>query len=183
MKLPFAKNAFAPAVSEKTVEIHYGKHHQAYVDKVNELIIGTEFQEMEIEKIIVKTFGNPAYQVLHNNAGQVFNHNVYWNSFGIWDKLDKTVKDDILLQFGAKESLRMKLTEEGVKVFGSGWVWLVKDKQGNYNVITTRNGDTPLPLEYEAVFNIDVWEHAYYLDYQQNRRQYLLNFIEQVLKI
>lgn len=183
MKLPFTENALEPAVSENTVKIHYGRHHQAYVDKVNELIIGTEFAEMPVEEIVVKTFGNPAYLALYNNAGQVYNHNVYWQSFGIWERLDKEVKDEVLLQFGAKESFIMRLVDEGVKVFGSGWVWLVKDKKGNYDVISTRNGDTPLPFDYEVLFNIDVWEHAYYLDYQQNRKQYLRNFVEQVLKI
>ena len=183
MNLPFDKNALAPAVSEKTVETHYGKHHRAYVEKVNELIKGTEFAEMSLEEIITKTFGNPGYQVLHNNAGQVYNHNVYWQSFGVWDRLEQAVKDEIFVQFGDGLNFIRRLVDEGVKVFGSGWVWLVKDKQGNYDVISTRNGDTPLPFGYEILFNIDVWEHAYYLDYQQNRKQYLQNFVEMVLKI
>lgn len=183
MKLPFGENELEPAVSNETVKIHYGRHHRAYVDKVNELIIGTEFAGLSLEDIIIKTFGDTAQQTLHNNAGQVYNHNVYWNSVGIWERLDKKVKDEILLQFGARESFLMRLVEAGLQVFGSGWVWLVKDKQGNYDVMSTKNGDTPLPFDYEIVFNIDVWEHAYYLDYQQNRRQYLLNFIEQVLNI
>ncbi len=183
IKLPFAENTLEPAVSKETVKIHYGKHHRAYVDKVNELIKGTEFAEMTLEEIIVKTFDNPAFQVLHNNAGQVYNHNIYWQSFGVWDKLKPAVKDEIISQFGDGFSFVKQLVDEGVKLFGSGWVWLVKDKQGNYDIISTRNGDTPLPLGYDVLFNIDVWEHAYYLDYQQNRKQYLQNFVEMVLKI
>lgn len=183
MPLPFKENALEPYVSARTVNIHYERHHQGYVDKLNELIAGTSFQDMDVEEIINAAYDNPEYQAVYNNAGQVFNHNVYWNSVGIWDRLDKETKDGILAVFGTTEALKTKLVDEAVKVFGSGWVWLVRNEQGGFEVMTTRNGDTPLPLGYGVLFNIDVWEHAYYLDYQNLRQKYVGDFISGVLKI
>lgn len=183
MELPFVDNAFEPAISAKTVQAHYGKHHRGYVDKVNILVIGTEFQEAELKDIIVKTADEPKYKALHNNAGQVYNHNVYWQSFGIWERLSDEIKNDILQQYGAPEELKNQLVEAAMQVFGSGWVWLVRQKSGLFEVVTTKNGDTPLILGAEEIFNIDVWEHAYYLDYQSARQKYVENFISQVLKI
>ena len=183
MNLVFAYNAWEPFVSEKTVAIHYGRHHRGYVEKVNELIIGTEFQDMELEDIIKQTAGKPELSVLHNNAGQVYNHNVYWNSFGFWEHLDNNFKDLILMKFGSQEILKGKLIDEAMQIFGSGWVWLVQRKNGELNIVSTRNGDTPLSQEMLPLFNIDVWEHAYYLDYQNERKKYLENFINGVLKI
>lgn len=182
-KLSFAPDALEPYISEKTVQTHYGKHHRAYVDKVNELIIGSEFQNMSLEEIIQRTYDVPEHQVLYNNAGQVYNHNIYWQSVGIWQRLDDATKAEILVKFGADDALRGKLADKAMSVFGSGWVWLVKNKQGDFEIITTKNGDTPLPLEAEPVFNIDVWEHAYYLDYQNLRKKYVENFITGVLEI
>jgi len=182
-ELYFGKKDFEPFVSEKTIEFHYGKHHRAYVDKVNELIIGTEFQNMSLEDIIRHTYDVTEQQVLYNNAGQVYNHNVYWQSFGVWERLDDATKAEILVTFGADEALRGALVDKAMGVFGSGWVWLVRNKQGGFEIITTKNGDTPLPLGFEPIFNIDVWEHAYYLDYQNLRKKYVENFISGVLKI
>lgn len=182
-ELNFKENALEPYVSEKTINIHYGKHHRGYVDKVNELIIGTKYQDMSLEDIITQTYNNEEQKVLYNNAGQVYNHNVYWQSVGVWDKLDDVSKAEILIKFGADDILRNKLVDEAMKVFGSGWVWLVKNQKGEFEVITTLNGNTPLVSGYEPVFNVDVWEHAYYLDYQNMRKKYLENFIKGVLKI
>lgn len=183
MKLPFKENALVPVISENTVQFHYGKHHQAYVDKVNELIAGTEFQDMALEEIIERTFDKPEYQVLYNNAGQVFNHNVYWNSIGIGDRLDNSVKDKIAEVFETRDALREKLVDEAVKFFGSGWIWLVEGSGGKLSVLATRNGDTPLVLGYKPIFNMDVWEHAYYLDYQNRKKDYAEAFVRQLLKI
>jgi len=182
-ELSFKKNALEPYVSEKTVQIHYGKHHRAYVDKVNELIIGTEFQNLPLEEIINKTFEIHEHKVLYNNAGQVYNHNIYWQSIGIWEHMEDTLKSEILMKFGADDALRGALVDVGMQVFGSGWVWLVKNRYGDFEIMATKNGDTPLPLGLEPIFNIDVWEHAYYLDYQNQRGKYLENFITYVLKI
>ncbi|MBP5698186.1 MAG: ankyrin repeat domain-containing protein, partial [Alphaproteobacteria bacterium] len=146
MNLPFAENALSPTISEQTVKFHYDKHHRAYVDKVNELIVGSVFQDMPVEDIILHTVDRPAHVVLYNNAGQVYNHNVYWNSIGFWDKLDDATKAEIMATFKGKDLLMEKLVDEAMKVFGSGWVWLVRDAQSNYRVISTKNGDTPLTV-------------------------------------
>lgn len=182
-ELDFAMSGWEPAVSAKTIEFHYGKHHKAYVDKVNELIAGTEFQDMALEEIIERTYGESERQVLYNNAGQVYNHNVYWQSFNVGERLTAAERAKISDNFGTFDALKEKLIDEAVKLFGSGWVWLVRDKRGDYEVLATKNGDTPLVLGYEAIFNIDVWEHAYYLDYQNLRKKYAEEFIAKVLKI
>lgn len=183
MDLPFESDAFEAAISKKTIEFHYGKHHRGYVDKVNILVIGTEFQNAKLEDIIRQTAGKAEYQALYNNAGQVYNHNVYWESFGIWEHLREETKLDILQQFGSKEELKNQLVEAAMKVFGSGWVWFIKQKSGDFAIITTKNGDTPSLDEVEILFNMDVWEHAYYLDYQNARQKYAEQFVTEVLKI
>jgi len=182
-KLLFNENALEPTLSQKTVQIHYGKHHRAYVDKVNELIIATEFQDMGLEEIILKTADAPEHKVLYNNAGQVYNHNIYWQSFGVWERLDEVLKTEIMLKFGSLDNLKGKLVDAAMSVFGSGWVWLVSDEKGDILIVTTKNGDTPLPNHQKPIFNIDMWEHAYYLDYQNMRQKYVENFISGVLKI
>ena len=183
MELPFAEAAFAPTISEETIHLHYGKHHRGYVDKVNILVIGTEFQDANLEDIIRKTAGNPAYLTLYNNAGQVYNHNIYWQSFGIWNRLSEQTKNEILQQFGSAEELKNQLVEAVGRVFGSGWVWLVRQPNQKFEIVLTKNGDTPLVSNAEIIFNIDVWEHAYYLDYQNQRQKYAEGFVAQVLKI
>ena len=183
MDLPFALTDWEPFVSERTVSIHYGKHHQGYVEKVNELIIGTEFRNMDLVDIIQKTYDQPEQFVLYSNAGQVYNHNVYWQSFGFFEHLDDNTKDLILMKFGSKEILRGALIDEAMKIIGSGWVWLVENNDGKLEVLHTYNGDTPVAQGLKPLFNVDVWEHAYYLDYQNQRKKYLENFISGVLKI
>jgi Fe-Mn family superoxide dismutase len=182
-ELPFEKNALEPFLSLNTVKLHYEKHHQAYVDKVNELIIATDFQDMSLEDIILKTADVPEDHVLYNNAGQVYNHNIYWQSFEVWNRLDEDVKTKIMLKFGSRDELKRKLTDAALSVFGSGWVWLVRDDKEDFLIVTTKNGDTPLPHQQKPIFNIDVWEHAYYLDYQNLRKKYVENFVAGVLKI
>ncbi len=183
LKLPFDEKALEPYVSYKTVQVHYGKHHRGYVDKVNELIIGSQFQEMELEDIIRKTFNEPQNLVLYNNAGQVYSHNIYWQSFGFWNRLDEETKTKIMLKFGDREALKGKFIDEAMRVFGSGWVWLIQNVEGDYEIISTKNGDTPLPMGGIPLCNIDVWEHAYYLDYQNMRAKYVEEFVSGVLGI
>jgi Fe-Mn family superoxide dismutase len=172
MNLPFKENELEPFISEETIKFHYGKHHRAYVEKVNELIRGTEFDDMTLEDIILKTYEKPEFKVLYNNAGQVFNHNLYWNSMGIGAKLDDNMRARIVEDFGCKENLHKRLVEETMKVFGSGWTYLVENRDGKFEVITLPNGETPLVKGYKPILTIDVWEHAYYIDYQNRRKDY-----------
>ena len=169
MKLPFKESALAPYVSEETVQFHYGKHHKAYVDKVNELISGTEFQDTPLEEIIERTFDKPEYQVLYNNAGQVFNHNVYWNSIGIGEKFDADMQERIAERFETRDALREKLADEAVKLFGSGWVWLAENGSGELVVVGEQNAGNPMCRGLKPLLAIDVWEHAYYIDYRNRR--------------
>lgn len=183
MELPFKENALEPYISAETIDYHYGKHHKAYVDKANELMAGTEFQDLTLEEVIEQTYNHPEWQALYNNAGQVYNHNVYWQSVGIGGRLNDEVKKKIEEQFGGMEALKTELVEKAVSVFGSGWAWLVEDKEGRLEVMITRNGETPLVLGYKPILNIDVWEHAYYLDYQNQRKDYAEAFVANVLKL
>lgn len=183
MELPFKKNELEPYVSEKTIEFHYGKHHKAYVDKVNELILGTDLENLSLEDIIKKAHRDDKNVVLYNNAGQVYNHNVYWNSFGIGERLEEEIKSKIARDFGSVEALKQKLIEESIKLFGSGWVWLVENMDNKLEVIATKNGDTPLVLGCKPIFTIDVWEHAYYLDYQNLRKSYAEALVNHLLKL
>ena len=172
MDLPFKENELEPFISEETIKFHYEKHHRAYVEKVNELIRGSEFDNMTLEDIILKTYEKPEFKVLYNNAGQVFNHNLYWNSMGIGAKFDDNMRARIVEDFGCKENLHKKLVEETMKVFGSGWTYLVENRDGKLEVITLPNGETPLVKGYKPILTIDVWEHAYYIDYQNRRKDY-----------
>ena len=172
MNLPFKENELEPFISEETIKFHYSKHHRAYVEKVNELIRGTEFDDMTLEDIILKTFEKPEFRVLYNNAGQVYNHNLYWQSMGVGAKFDDKMNERIVEDFGCKENLHKKLVEETMKVFGSGWTFLVENKEGKLEVITMPNGETPLVKGFKPILTIDVWEHAYYIDYQNRRKDY-----------
>ena len=183
MNLDFKENALEPIISKRTIEFHYGKHHKAYVDKTNELIKGTEFQDMSLEDIIEASFGKPELMVLYNNAGQVYNHNIYWKSVGGKNIINEEMSKEIIEKFGSIKEFGNKFIEEGMKVFGSGWVWLVRNKKKELEILTTKNGDTPIVLDMEVIFNIDVWEHAYYLDYQNLRKKYLEEVIAKILNI
>ena len=174
---------FSNAISNTTINFHYNKHLKAYVDKTNELIANTLFSSMSLEEIILSTFNKPEYTTLYNNAGQVYNHNIYFTSFGFGTNLDNSLKSEIIQTFGTIENLKSQLINSSINIFGSGWCWLVRDNQNALKIITTTNANTPLTLGLSPIFNIDVWEHAYYLDYQNLRKSYVTNFIDNVLKL
>lgn len=182
-KLPFKEDALEPYISAETIGYHYRKHHKAYVDKVNELIAGTEVQNLSLEEVIEETFNHPDRQVLYNNAGQVYNHNIYWQSIGIGERLSDDVKKKIKKDFGGVELLKQELINKAAAFFGSGWVWLAEGKGGKLEVLTTKNGDTPLVLGFTPIFNMDMWEHAYYLDYQNRKKDYAEGFVSELLKL
>jgi Fe-Mn family superoxide dismutase len=181
--LPFRENALEPYLSAETVRVHYEKHHRGYVDKLNNLIEATPLARMSLEEIIQTTHGRAEYQDIYNNAGQVFNHNLYWQSIGFIKNLDGKIELKILDEFGNFATLNNLLTENALKVFGSGWVWLVFNQADKPEIVISRNGDVPSLLQYRPVFNIDVWEHAYYLDYQNRRKEYVQAFVEHLLNV
>jgi len=181
-ELPYAKNALAPYVSEKTLEFHYGKHHNAYVVNANKLIEGTKLAEERIEDIIKKTAGDASRVGIFNNAAQVWNHTFYWqcmkpNGGGLPYGL---IAEKINADFGSYEKFVEEFKNAGVTQFGSGWAWLVL-KDDALKITKTANADTPIAQGTTPLLVVDVWEHAYYLDYQNRRPDYLSAFVENLI--
>ena len=138
---------------------------------------------MTFEEFIEETFNHTDKQNLYNNSWQVYNHNIYWQSIVVGGRLNEDIKKKIETDFGGMDALKKELVDKAVAFFGSGWVWLAEGKGGKLEVLTTKNGDTPLVLGYVPVFNMDVWEHAYYLDYQNRKKDYAEVFVSQLLKL
>jgi superoxide dismutase, Fe-Mn family len=180
--LPFAENALEPVISAKTIGFHYGKHHKAYVDNLNKLIAGTEYEGLPLEEIIKKTDGKTEHTGIFNNAAQVWNHTFFWNSLSQKgggkpsENLMKKIEDS----FGSFDDFLKELSEAAKTQFGSGWAWLVMD--GNkLKVMKTPNAETPLTMEVIPLLTIDVWEHAYYLDYQNKRPDYVTSVLDKLI--
>ncbi len=170
-ELQFAMDALQPHVSKETLEFHYGKHHNAYVTNLNNLIPGTEFEDLSLEEIITKA---PAGGVF-NNAAQVWNHSFYWNCLspnGGGEPTDKLL-DAINKSFGSFAEFKDKFTKSAVTNFGSGWTWLVQNSDGSLELLNTSNAGTALTSGKTPLLTCDVWEHAYYVDYRNARPQYV----------
>lgn len=180
--LPFAKGALAPYMSANTLDFHYGKHHQAYVSKLNELIAGTEFEKAGLEEIIAKTAGKADKAPLFNNAAQHWNHTFFWHSLKPngggkpTGELAKKIDED----FGSYDKFAEAFKNAAATQFGSGWAWLVQDASGKLAVVKTGNADLPLAHGQKALLTVDVWEHAYYLDYQNKRPDFVATFLEKL---
>lgn len=169
-KLPYAQDALAPVISPTTIEYHYGKHEKAYIDTLNKLIEGTEFADMALEDIIVKSDGK-----LFNNASQAWNHIFYFFQFspnGLKDPSGK-LRTALENEFGSIEEFKKKFEEAGATLFGSGWVWLARDADKKLYILQGKNAENPLTKGLQPLLVFDVWEHAYYLDYQNLRADYL----------
>jgi Fe-Mn family superoxide dismutase len=173
-ELPYAKDALAPVISANTLEFHHGKHHRAYVDNLNKLIAGTELADADLETIIRKVAGDPARAGIFNNAAQIWNHSFYWKCLkpGGGGAPSGTVAAKIDAAWGSYEKFAEELKNAGVTQFGSGWAWLVVDG-GQLKITKTANADTPIAHGVKPLLTLDVWEHAYYLDYQNRRPDYL----------
>jgi len=172
-KLPYAKNVLAPYISERTIEYHYGKHHQAYVNNINKLIRGTEFETASLEEIIQKAEGG-----IFNNGAQVWNHTFYFNQFnpdGCREPKDD-LKSAIESEFGSFNSFKESFSKAAATLFGSGWAWLVRDHDGKLDIVQKSNAGNPLRDGRIPLMTCDVWEHAYYLDKQNARPLYIEDF-------
>ncbi len=180
--LPFADTALDPVISANTISFHYGKHHKGYVDTLNKLIAGTEFADMPLEKIVAATAGKADKTAIFNNSAQIWNHTFYWNS--LTPKGGGTppasVKAAIESSFGDVETCLKELHAACMGRFGSGWAWLVKDG-GKLKIVNTLNAETPVTAGLVPLLTIDVWEHAYYLDYQNRRADYAKAVIDKLL--
>jgi len=172
MTLPYALNALEPMMSEETLQFHYGKHHQTYVNKLNELIENTKYQDLSLLEIIANAEGG-----IFNNAAQVYNHNFFWNGLTPNQKeLPSTLEGALSKTFGSIEEFKKEFTAKAVGHFGSGWAWLVQDENKELKIITTVNAQTPLGDNLKPLLVCDVWEHAYYIDVRNARPAYLENF-------
>lgn len=181
-ELPYPLDALAPIISARTLEFHHGKHHKAYVANANNLLAGTELEGLSPEEIIIRTSGDTAWVGVFNNVAQAWNHSFYWRSLkpGGGGKPYGPVAAMIDIAWGGYDRFTAELKQAGVTQFGSGWVWLVKE--GNALKITkTANADNPLTHGQIPLLTIDVWEHAYYLDYQNRRPDYLAAVIEKLI--
>ncbi len=174
--LPYAKDALAPYISEETLEYHYGKHHQAYVNNLNKLVDGTADAERSLEEIIVNADGG-----VFNNAAQVWNHTFYWEGLKPNGGVPEgALVDAIDRDFGSVDALKQALTEAATTQFGSGWAWLVVDG-GSLAVTKTGNADMPLRHDQKPLWTIDVWEHAYYIDYRNARPEYIQKVLDNLM--
>jgi superoxide dismutase, Fe-Mn family len=173
-QLPYAFDALAPHISKETFEYHYGKHHQAYVTNLNNFIKGTEFEELTLEKIIKKSSAG-----VFNNAAQVWNHTFFWNSMkpAGGGKPTGALAAAIDKKWGSFDAFKEAFTKSAVGNFGSGWTWLVKKADGSVDIVNTSNAGTPETTADKALLTIDVWEHAYYIDYRNARAKFVETFL------
>ena len=169
-ELPYAHNALEPIISERTISFHYGKHHQTYVNNLNGLVVGTEFENSDLESIVKKSEGP-----MFNNAAQIWNHTFYFltltpNKGSLpGDKLVKAINEG----WDSIENFKVEFNKAAVAVFGSGWAWLVKDAEGKLSIVKESNAGNPITRGLTPLLTFDVWEHAYYLDYQNRRADYV----------
>ncbi len=180
--LPFAENALEPYISAGTIGFHHGKHHKGYIDNLNRLIENTEYAGLSLEKIIISTAGKADKTAVFNNAAQSWNHSFYWKCLKAKGGGDPsvTLKRRIESSFGSMDAFRKELSSAALSQFGSGWAWLVLDGE-RLKVMKTANADTPLEQGLEPLFVIDVWEHAYYLDYQNRRSDYVTAVLDNLI--
>lgn len=171
--LPYALDALAPIISKETLEYHYGKHHQAYVNNLNNLTKDTEFASLSLEDIIMKSSGG-----MFNNAAQVWNHTFYWHCMTPKSSGEPAGKlaDAIKKKFGSFEEFKKLFSQSATTLFGSGWAWLVKNGSSELEIVNTSNAALPMKDGKKALLTCDVWEHAYYIDYRNARANYVENF-------
>lgn len=172
-ELPYAKNALLPHMSEETLNFHYGKHHNAYVNNLNNLIKDTKFEKMSLEEIILSSEG-PVF----NNAAQIWNHTFFWNSLSPNGGGEATGKvlELIKTEWGSFESFKEAFTKSAIANFGAGWTWLAQDKNGKLQILNTSNAQTPITNGLNPLLTVDIWEHAYYIDYRNERPKFINAF-------
>jgi Fe-Mn family superoxide dismutase len=180
--LPYAENALEPVISARTIGFHYGKHHQGYLDNLNKLVAGTKFADLSLEQIIARSAGQPESTAVFNNAAQAWNHAFYWQSMcpGGGGHPPAALRQRIETSFGSVDGCRTELAKAAVSQFGSGWAWLVLDGD-RIKVVGTANAEVPLTQGMKPLLVIDVWEHAYYLDHQNRRADYVQAVLDKLI--
>ena len=180
--LPYAENALNPVISSETMSYHYGKHHQAYVNKLNELVVGTPFADMPLDMVIAATAKDSQHKAIFNNAAQTWNHNFYWQSLkpNGGGEPPAALKAKLESSFGSVDAAKKALADAAMTQFGSGWAWLVADGD-KLKVVQTTNADVPFTEGLKPLLNIDVWEHAYYIDYRNKRADYVNALLDKLI--
>jgi superoxide dismutase, Fe-Mn family len=180
--LPWAENALDPVISANTISFHYGKHHATYVKKLNELVAGSRYAQMPLERVIAETAGHPDSQKIFNNAAQAWNHTFFWNCMrpGAGGKPSGAVAEAIERDLGGYDKFRESFIKAAVECFGSGWAWLAL-RNGKLEIIALPNAGTPIASGSTALLTVDVWEHAYYLDYQNRRPDFVTAVVDKLL--
>ncbi|AXX95602.1 superoxide dismutase [Arcobacter ellisii] len=172
MTLPYALDALEPLMSKETLEFHYGKHHQTYVNNLNNLIAGTKFEDLSLVNIILESDAG-----IFNNAAQVYNHDFFWNGLTpTQGEIPASVEESLTKAFGSVDKFKEEFTAKAVGHFGSGWAWLVQDENQDLKIVTTINAQNPLTNNLKPILVCDVWEHAYYIDVRNARPKFLENF-------
>lgn len=180
--LPYPVIALKPVISDNTIGFHYGKHHKGYVDKLNEIAKGTKYAEMSLDEVVMKSVKSKSDTAIFNNAAQIWNHNFYWNSLSpnasspnpnLMRKIDES--------FGSFDNFKKQFAEVTISQFGTGWGWLCADKKGKLSIVKTGDAEVPMTAKLKPLLTIDVWEHAYYLDYQNKRADYVKAVIDRLL--
>lgn len=181
--LPYASNALEPYISQRTLEFHYGKHHQTYVTNLNNLIPGTPFETQTLEEIIMNTAKDAEKVAIFNNAAQIWNHTFYWHCLHPQGGKEPTglLKTKIDETFGNYEAFRTAFKQAAISQFGSGWAWLIVDSSEKLQITKTGNADLPMAHHQTALLTCDVWEHAYYIDYQNRRPDYVDTFLDHLV--
>ncbi len=180
--LPWGESALAPVVSARTIGLHYGKHHAAYVKKLNELVAGTRFADLPLEKVITETAGKEEHKKIFNNAAQAWNHTFFWSCLRApggsapSGELAKRIESEL----GGHDAFKKKFSQAAVDTFGSGWAWLA-ERGGKLEIVSTSNAGTPLTMGATPILAIDVWEHAYYIDYENRRPEFVDAVIDRLL--
>jgi Fe-Mn family superoxide dismutase len=180
--LPYAENALEPVISARTLSFHYGKHHKGYLDNLNKLVAGTKFADLSLEQIVAGSAGQPEFSAIFNNSAQAWNHAFYWQSMspsGGGHPPD-ALRQRIETSFGSVDGCRTELAKAAVSQFGSGWAWLVLDGD-RIRVVGTANAEVPLTQGMKPLLVIDVWEHAYYLDHQNRRADYVQAILDRLI--
>jgi Fe-Mn family superoxide dismutase len=181
-ELPYAKDALAPVISAETIDYHHGKHHNAYVVNLNNLVPGTKYENMSLEEVVKASHGQLSEKPVFNNSAQVWNHTFYWHSLSPTGGGEPTgaIGDAITKSFGSFADFKDKFSKAAATQFGSGWAWLVKNDDGGLAIAQSANADTPFATGKTCVLTIDVWEHAYYIDYRNARPKYIEEFWKKV---
>jgi superoxide dismutase, Fe-Mn family len=183
LALPYEENALEPVISARTLSFHHGRHHAGYVTMLNELVEGSPYAGRPLDEVVMRAAGDPAAKTVFNNAAQAWNHDFYWRSMRPkgGGTPSSALKDTIERDFGGLAEFRTAFTKAAAGVFGSGWAWLLVGQDGTLKIATTEDADTPIVRGETPLLTIDVWEHSYYLDYQNRRADYIAAWLESLV--